>query len=188
MLVFCNMLTATSTLLSGIRLSDAISILALVASILAIGWNIVRDLIVDRVKINIQATVGGLMMYADKSGQGFFRDIDSTYTPTKNLVGISITNVGRRPVMLSKIHGRYKNSVDGKLIWIYSATKLPKLLQPYETLMEIMNDDVFIDNVKKDNLEHLCVQDTKGHSWKLTRKAMDRLKDTALLTDKKNID
>ena len=37
------------------------AILALSVSFLALGWNIVRDLIVDRVKLNLEATAGELI-------------------------------------------------------------------------------------------------------------------------------
>ncbi len=171
----------SSTIFTTFNFSDAISILALGISFLALGWNIIRDFITDRVKLDVHATVGGVIPYADKSGKAFFRDADSTFIPTNPLVAIIITNIGRRTMVISKIHGQYKKTVDGKKKWIFVATQLPKTLHPYETITEIMNDPIFIKAIQKDTVKNIYVQDTKGRSWALSRKALKRLKKTAFL-------
>jgi hypothetical protein len=159
--------------LKSIHLSDYLSLLALTVSVFALGWNIVRDIWLERVKIDVSAGIGGYMLYQDGS-KGFFRDVDSKYNPENKIIRITMTNTGRRPVMLSKIQGEYINPTNGNTVWILTARHLPKFLQPYEFLIETIEDPNVIKDIH--NIKNISVIDTKGYSWKLDDKYIEKIK------------
>ncbi len=133
----------------------------------------------DTVILDVQASVGGEIHYAAGSGKGFFRDADISYIPPKPRVAISVTNVGRRAIVVSKIYGKYKMGEIGRTMFVFNSRYLPKALQPYETVMEVMDDNNFIRDLQDDLVENLYAQDTKGYSWRLSKAAFERLKKTA---------
>ena len=161
---------------------DIIALIALVTSIVSLLWNIIRDLIVDRVRVTLSASAGGLLSVQGIPTRGVFRDADSEYTPTSPQVGFTITNIGRRPVLLSKIWGKYSKKAqrnDAKHpMFILNTVELPKMIEPYETIMELCNDQPFMADLKANRVSHLYVQDSKGKDWRVSKKGMARLQQT----------
>ena len=160
--------------------SDMIAGIALSVSTIALGWNIVRDLFMDRVKVSISASVGELQKYPGSSTTGMFRDADTEFKPQKPSIAFYVTNMGRRPVGIAKIQGTYRKAVDGKPCWIFHSRELPKLLQPYESVTEINDAGDILAELENKNLGKVYVVDTKGKKWALSWKARRRLEWTAM--------
>jgi hypothetical protein len=168
-------------LFSLIEFSDYVAFFALIISFFALGWNIVRDLIRDKTRLEIRGSVGGKIETIGRHGHGFFRDIDSEFVPPNPLVAYSITNTGRHPIVASMIEGRYKVPVNGKMRWVMNSIDLPKLLSPYENILTISDDPAFIEELKKGNIKSIFLIDTKRKKWRMRRREIRRLKSTASL-------
>ena len=158
--------------------ADIVSSIALVASIIALGWNIVRDLISDRVAVqlfiafgeagNIKGTITGL--FADAGSLTPEHKFDNP-----NMI-VQITNVGRKPVGLSTVGGKYKNDTG---IFI-AVDGLPKMLQPYEMFcMTSVASKDFIEAIEKNEVKDLWVADTTGKTWSISERGWERLRRTA---------
>jgi len=152
-----------------------IAILALLTSILALAWNIVRDLLIERATLNVVVGFGGLVKIKDEKSGLFVKkgSIPDKETENNKLL-FSIVNSGRKPIMIDGIGARCKllscirKKVKAKYFHIVSS-RLPKMLQPYEVFNEFEFDN-------KEIIEHLSdisyfwARDTKGKYWKNSRK------------------
>jgi len=161
-----------------------ISILGLIASLIALTWNIIRDLIKDRTKLELNVKFGGLVAVKGFPSAMFVRKgaIPDKTIPDERIL-FSIVNSGRRPVMIEAIGANYKNNMlsffAGKQAMHIVAGELPKMLQPYEVFN---HKDCIDDNVKKifeemmkGRIKHFFVRDTKGKQWKNSNKNMKAL-------------
>jgi hypothetical protein len=174
-------MATTSNLLSVYSFSDYIALFALLVSFMALAWNILRDIVIDRIKLNLEATAGEILLVAGMPGRGAFKDADAE--PEKVIenpkVAFTITNIGRRPVMVAKIGGDYiKPHEPDKKYWLLNTRELPKMLLPYERHIEIADKGKLLFDIKNNNVSKIFVQDTKGKKWFLSKKGVERLKKT----------
>ena len=158
---------------------DIIALIALITSIISLLWNIIRDLVLDKVKIYINARAGGLLPIQGVNNKGFFRDADSEYTPKNPRICFTVTNTGRRPVLILKIWGKYskKSELFGKKYpqFVVNTIDLPKMINPYETLSEFCDDLSFMSDLKSGLVLGIYVRDSKGKDWLMTKKEMKNL-------------
>ncbi|MEK7554862.1 MAG: hypothetical protein AAB518_02670 [Patescibacteria group bacterium] len=167
-------------------ITDTISILALLAALTALIWNVIRDLILDKIDIGFSIAFGEL---------GNIKNSETAvFAPAGSLpnhkfdnpnVLLTITNVGRRSIGVASVKGKNKNGG----MFFMAVRGLPKIIQPYEIFSstnDIQKD--FLERVQEDKIEKLWVVDTKGGKWPLSKKAWIQLKETAdYITSKKHI-
>jgi hypothetical protein len=158
-----------------------IGIIALTTSIASLLWNIIRDLILDKVSIHVEAEAGTVLPIAGITNRTMFRssDADKEIQIKDPKVVFFITNMGRRSILVSKIGGEFKKkaqtNIKTKPYWILHTRELPKMREPYETLGEYCDDKVFMKDVKNNELEKVFAEDSKGKRWYINKKGMQRL-------------
>ena len=163
--------------------TDTIAILALAVSFGALGWNIVRDLIIDRVKLDLEATAGELIPVQGIPGRFGFVDADAEpdRVIANPLIAFTVTNTGRRPVLVVRIWGTYVTPEDpGRPRFLLNTRELPKMLEPYERHVEFGHDRGLMEDIRNNNISELWVEDSKGKRWLISPKHMERLKKTVL--------
>lgn len=134
--------------------TELLAIIGAIGSAVAITWNVIRELH-DRANLKIEAMIGRIVPH---------------HTDRVNLV-ITITNIGRRPVVVTKWGGFWKKSVKGKPGFIVIPQGLPKLLKESDYFNEY-TDDL---SILSPNLKKICVWDSAGREWKISRKNLKRL-------------
>lgn len=156
-----------------------IAIIALVTSIVALVWNIVRDLIIDRVKIKIEINVGRIFSVAGTQGRAVFVGISEPLAQTNRrplVIQFSITNIGRRPVVIEKISGKYKKNQTEKY-WVLTTRDLPKVVEPYGTLFEHSDELTILKDLLDEKYDYLFAMDTKSKQWKVSKQNINKLKE-----------
>ena len=158
--------------------ANIVSSLALSAALIALAWNIIRDLILDRVSIKIHVIFGEVgniknsttALFAEAGSLKPDHKFDNTGTLVK------IINTGRRSVVVSGVGGEFKNGDHFSM----AVEGLPKILKPYEEFSNISDlRSGFMDKVKNNELKKLWAKDTKGKKWLLSKKELEKLKETA---------
>ena len=153
-------------------IANQIALLALVVSFLALGWNIVRDLIFDRVCLDFSAAFGELGNIKS-STSAVFADAGSLLPDHKfdnPQLLIWVVNTGRRPIVISNIRGKYKKAhISGGKHFAIVAIGLPKMLQPYEVFSSTgpARPD-FINALHSNNVEKIWVEDSAIRPYKLS--------------------
>jgi predicted RNA-binding protein with EMAP domain len=158
--------------------ADIISSLALLTATIALVWNIIRDLMIDRTSIKIHIVFGEVGNIKN-SATALFAEAGSLKPDHKfDNVGtlVKIINTGRRSVVVCRVGGKLKN---GNHISM-AVEGLPKLLKPYEEFSNISDvRNSFMDIVKNDEIKKIWAEDTKGEKWMLSKKGLEKLKETA---------
>jgi len=145
-----------------------LAILGVCLSALAITWNILRD-INDKGKLQSKVMIGRL--YPD-------------HTDKKYLV-ITITNIGRRPLLVQGWGGEEKKKAKGKKRYIYIIPYgLPRMLKEGESWVERTEDLSILSS----NLKRICVWDSTGKYLNVRRKDMRRLIESKKKQDKQATD
>ncbi len=163
--------------MNNISYADIVSSFALFIAAGALAWNIIRDLVMDKVAIEFSIIFGERGNIRD-SKTGLFASAGSFPNHQFDNPGmlVKIINIGRRPVGVSKVGGKFR---DGKQFFM-AVDGLPKMLQPYEIFSSISDAKrKFLENIKKDEVECLWATDTKGKKWLLPSEKQFLLKDTA---------
>ncbi len=145
-------------------LDGILGVIGAVTGTIAIGWNFVRDL-KDSGKLRIDAIVGKL--HPNPTG--------------KNYLAVTITNVGRRPVLVKGMFTLRKGSwhrdflkfrvVKYRSVFPYSVLVLkqgPKMLKEGEEQTELFEDFSFVD----EKLAAIGAIDSGGREWKLKGKRL----------------
>ena len=163
--------------MSKLSYADIISSFALITALGALTWNIIRDLLLDKVDIQFSIAFGELGNIKN-STTGVFADAGSLPNHLFDTPGtlVRITNTGRKPVGVAGVGGELKSGQ-----WISMAVDgLPKMLQPYEIFSSTSNvKQNFLERIQKDEIKDLWVTDTKNEKWLLSAEGWKRLKDTA---------
>lgn len=163
--------------MNNISYSEIVSSLALITAIGALAWNIIRDIVLDKVGIEFSVAFGELGNIKN-STTGAFVDAGSLPNHLFDNSGmlVRITNTGRRPIGVGGVGGELRNGQ-----WISMVVDgLPKMLQPYEIFSSASNiKPNFLEKIQKDEIKNLWVMDTKNEKWLLSKKGWKRLKDTA---------
>ncbi len=146
---------------------DVTTFLAIWGAILssfAVGWNVYRDF-ADKGRLKVDCYIGKHII----TGIGVVQD---------NLLIWSITNVGKRSIIIMHIGGSLRKDdfiIDTK-------TKLPHKLEPGEYITEYINDlRIFKEDVRK-----LFVVDTLGKKYKAPNKRVKQAIKSAKEKVKKN--
>ena len=108
---------------NGVSLTALIAIYGALVSTFVLGWNVYRDL-TDKGKLKVHCYIGNVVTLAGTS-------------PVDYLV-YSVTNVGRKPILVTHLGGRAKGGEYPDFIII--STQLPKMLNPGEYLLEYSPD------------------------------------------------
>lgn len=124
-----------------------------ILSTVAITWNILRD-VSDKGKLKIDAMVGKM---------------SPNHTDRIYLI-ITITNIGRRPLLIKTLGGMKKKSVKGPRGLFIVPRGLPRILKEGEYHIEFANLSIL-----SPELEKISVWDSTGKEWKVSRKNLKRL-------------
>lgn len=143
-------------------------------STFALGWNFYRDLL-DRPKLYVTAALSRLAVGEDKKVYAVKHDLPVMGTSTQVFLMLSVTNVGRRPVMLKAWGGRWRSPVNGKKEFILLAGDMPKMLREGEFHQEPIPDL----NAVSERVKCLCVWDSSGKEWKVPNREFRKLKEEA---------
>ena len=151
--------------LSNMEPSLIVSIFALLFSIASITWNIVRDVLLDNVKLSTRMFLGEEMV--DEKGKSGavsagaeinIRGIDKVVLPEK--VFFKIVNVGRRDIEIDCIRAEYANGTG----WHFPI-KERRYLKPYESTNGNTGNPELKRHLKNKTVKIMYVQDTKGKKW-----------------------
>lgn len=158
--------------------ADILALLALLIAGISLLWNIIRDLILDRISIKIHITFGEVGNIKN-STTGLFAEAGSLKSDHKfDNAGtlVKIINTGRRSVVVCGVGGELKN---GDYISM-AVEGLPKILKPYEEFLSISDiRSSFMNKVKNNEIKKLWAEDTKGKKWLLSKNGLEKLKEAA---------
>lgn len=166
------------TFMGKLSYADIISSLAFLTAIIALLWNIIRDLILDRVSIKIYIVFGEIGNIKNSATALFVEagglKPNHKFYNTGTL--IKIINTGRRSIVICGVGGELKSGDHISM----AVEGLPKILKPYEEFSSISDiRSSFMDKVKNDEIKKLWAIDTKGKKWLLSNKGLEKLKETA---------
>lgn len=157
--------------------ADVVSTIALIAAVVALVWNIIRDVVSDKTSIK------GCILFGEKgniknSQTNLFAEAGSIpnhkFDNPKML--IKIINTGRRPVVVSGIGIKFKDNTYSSML----VKNLPKMLEPYASSSEITEiNNAFLNKVVNNEIEEIWVRDAKDKKWFLSEQEMKKMKRTA---------
>lgn len=158
--------------------ADIVSSLALLTALGALAWNVVRDLIADKVGIEFYIAFGEIGNIKN-STTGLFADAGSLLPNHKfdnpGMI-VEIINIGRKPIVISNVGGKLKTGEGISMV----VDGLPKMLQPYEIFSSSSTvKHSFLEKIQKDEIKDLWVKDSKNKKWMLPAKGWERLRNTA---------
>ncbi len=141
--------------MDGISSTTLIAIYGAILSSILLVWNVYRDL-TDRGKLRVYCYIGNLI-----SSAGLLDKND--------YLVYSVTNVGRRPILVTHVGGKRKKDEFADFIII--TDKLPKMLNPGEFHLEYSPDLSVLD----DDLVCLHALDSLNNSHKVKKAVMKDL-------------
>lgn len=164
--------------MSELSYADIVSSLALLAAVIALAWNVIRDLLLDRVSIKIYIAFGEVGNFKNSTTNLFAEagslEPDHKFDNTGTLV--KIINTGRREIVISRIGGELKNGQHFSM----AIQGLPKILKPYEEFSNISGiRSSFMNKVKNSEIKKIWAEDTKDKKWLLSKSGLEKLKETA---------
>ena len=142
-----------------------ISIFALIFSIASIVWNIIRDILLDSIKLSPRIFMGE-EIHDDKGMQRAVSAgtrisvMDSEKTTHAKKAFFEITNIGRRDIEIDCIRAEYTNGHS----W-YLPINEKRYLKPYESTNANTENLELKEHLKNKTIGVLYVQDTKGKKW-----------------------
>lgn len=133
-----------------------IAIWGAVLSTVAMGWNLYRDLM-DKGRLRVNCYFGMIV----QEGVGIEKE---------DVLFWTITNIGRKPVLLTHIGGQLKDTH----FMLKDHVGLPKMLQPGEYVSDHMDEfSVF----KGKELKNLTAIDSIGRTYKAPKKQLNKVKE-----------
>ena len=139
--------------------TEIIASYAAIISTIGIGWNLHRDLR-DRGILKVDASFGPRIVVP--SGE------------TDLFLFVSITNVGRRPLMASIVGGVWKQARENGDHFTFIPNDLPKLLKPGESHTETYEQRVWC-NILTPDLKAIWVRDAVDKRWYVNKKNIKNL-------------
>ena len=139
--------------LSQLNLTTIIAAYSAVAATFVLGWNIFRD-ITDKGRLKVHCYIGNII-------------IPGGPTDNKDYLIYSVTNTGRRSVLVTHVGGKKKRH-DFMIV----PRDLPKKLQPGDHLMEYSDD---LSCLNRD-LKSLFAIDSLGKAYKVKQRTLRNLK------------
>src|SRR5208283_2398469 len=135
---------------------------ALVATF-TLGWNVYRDLH-DRARLRLSTMVGYLVKNAIISHAFALEEWPDKFKDVAPSLYLTITNVGRQPVIVQNWAIRTDRTRTGKDNFIYPLTVLPKALKEGEYVIEHTDDlSLLVDGATK-----IYAWDSCGKKWSLS--------------------
>ena len=150
--------------------SLAISIFALIFSLISIIWNIIRDILLDKVRLSLQIYAGeeitdenGKLATVSAGSKINVLGKDRKILPKK--ICFKITNIGRRDIEVDYVMAKYNKRAG----W-FLPLKERRYLKPYESTNGNTENYDLKEHLKNGTLKRLFVQDTKGKKWNFSRR------------------
>lgn len=138
------------------ELKDWVAVYGAVLSTLVAAWNVYLYF-TDKGKLKVKCYL------ADIVGDG--------EVVKSNVLTYSVTNVGKKPIYVSTIGGKYKDSAGGKYFLINMRRIPPIKLEPGEYFSDYTHDL----SVLTDNLESLHAIDTIGRVYNANKREVQKL-------------
>ncbi len=159
-------------------ISLKISLFSLVFSLVALIWNIVRDILLDKVSVSRHMFVGAEI--TDDKGvkrlipAGTKINILGTgKTISAEKVFFNIINTGRRDIEIDCIIIEYKNGS----CWLLPISE-KRYLKPYESVNANTDNNELRENIKKHTIKSAYVKDTKNKKWYFSESNIDKIQTT----------
>jgi len=162
--------------LSSFDLTKFLAIWGAVLSTFGLGWNFYRDFH-DRAKLRVTASLKRFAKGADGRDFAVKHDLPIQGATNEIFLVVSMTNIGRRPVMIKSWGGKWRVPVKGKRGFTVVNRNLPKMLTEGQYHLEYTNDLTAVG----ENVKTLYVWDSSGKEWKLPRRELTKLKEEASL-------
>jgi len=154
-----------------IGVTDVLAIYGATLASIGLGWNLYRDLH-DRPQVKLDARIRRLGIGEDGRLFAANPNLPVANTSDNVFVCISIVNEGRRPVLITTWGGQWLKPVAGKQNFLIYARGLPKMLTENQEHHE-WTDEL---TPRVEHLKSLAVWDSNDKQWKLSKKALKRLK------------
>jgi hypothetical protein len=168
--------------------SETISLLALCVSFGALAWNIVRDFILDRIKVEFSASIGEIKQIKG-SGTALFAEqgIFSDRIEAPKLI-LSMINNSRRHIYLQRVLGKFKTPLENnKINFSIAVAGLPKKLESYEIFSVVSElNKILLVNLVNDNIDSIWVEDTSSCKWQINSNNFTKLKEAAVQYSEQN--
>lgn len=136
-----------------ISLTSLIALYGAILSSVLLGWNIYRDL-TDRGKLRVHCYIGNII-------------ISCTPPDDTEYLMYIVTNVGRKPILVTHIGGKKRNKKD----FFITSNNFPKMLNPGEYLTEYTPDLSLLN----ENLVSLWAIDSLGKAHKVNKSVVKKL-------------
>jgi hypothetical protein len=130
---------------------------AVVATVVA-AWNIYQHVVAYRDRLAVQVVRANA--------------VQGGTTIAKDRLWYKVTNVGRQPVWLHSIGGRYKRGSQHSNFIIATAKGLPVKLEPGEVFNDTSSDATKLDVMR---VRYLCAWDTKNKIHKAPNQELQEL-------------
>jgi hypothetical protein len=148
-------------------LTTLLAIYAAIASTIALGWNLYRQL-QDRTRVKISVSLMQLTTGADGRQLSLFPLVPGKNVGDDAHVVIKITNSGRSPVTLQGWGGEWKVAEKGKDKFAVISQGLPRILNGHESHQEFTPDL----SVVSPNIKALFVRDSSGKNWYVSEREL----------------
>ena len=135
-----------------ISLTTLIALYGAILSSVLLGWNIYRDL-TDKGSLRVHCYIGNIIIPGGPKDENDY-------------LVYSITNVGRKPTLVTHIGGKTKEND-----FMITPRELPKMLKPGEYLLEYTRDL----SILNDNLLCLWALDSFGKAHKVKKSVLKDL-------------
>lgn len=148
-------------------------------------WNIIRDLVLDRVSLELSIAFGE-KKNIQNSNTSIFLNAGSLLPEhkfDKPMMLVQVVNSGKKPIVISSIGGANLKNMKQLAVPMGG---LPRMLQPYEvfsTISEAKGD--LIQQIVRNDIQKFWVIDTKDKKWKLSSRKWKILRETAAYIDSK---
>ncbi len=161
-------------MIESLSYANIVSSLALLTAVVALVWNIIRDLIADKIQIEFyiagNITNSSTRLFADAGSLKPDHYFDNP------VMFVHIINTGSKQIGINGLGGKYLDQDELSVV----LEGLPRMLQPYEvfsTVAPVKNH--FLENVQNKQIKSLWITDTKNNKWYLSKRGWKRLQETA---------
>ena len=156
------------------EISIRIASISLFLSLVALVWNIVRDLIVDRVKLSVRMFSCEEIIDGKNKRLVSAGSVDNTQRVEKansdEKICFKITNIGRRDVEVDCIIAEYSDGMGWALV-----VDEKRYLKPYESTDANTGNTELKEKLKNKKVNLIYVKDTKDHKWEFSSRDIERL-------------
>ena|SRR3989338_5335791 len=153
------------------EISLKIASISLVFSLVALVWNIARDIIFDRIKLNLRLSVGETIRDDKNKSRFITAGVKITdHGISKKIVAekiyFRITNIGRKDIEIDCIRAEYDEP--GQILYLPIDDK--RYLKPYESTNASTENLELKNKIKMGKIKSIYVLDTKNKKWNFDRR------------------